>query len=102
MNEDIAFLQRWFSVHCDGDWEHGSGIKLSSLENPGWSLEVNLLGAELEDVLTPHVVVERGELDWTHAWSDGRTFNAVGGPENLAEIIGHFRAFVEAGVTWRS
>lgn len=97
MNEDVDFLQRWFIAHCDEDWEHGTGIRLTSLDNPGWGLEVDLRGTELEDVSMPRVVVERSESDWTHAWSDGLTFTAFGGAGNLADVIGHFRAFVNSG-----
>ncbi|ROP37121.1 immunity 53 family protein [Saccharothrix texasensis] len=92
--DDLVFLQQWFSAHCDEDWEHGEGIKLISLDNPGWSLEVDLRGTGFEGRSMPRVKAERSETDWTQAWSDGRKFHAVGGAGNLVEVIGHFRAFV--------
>ena len=41
-------LQRWFQAQCDGDWEHGEGIAIETLDNPGWSLKVSLADTPLE------------------------------------------------------
>jgi hypothetical protein len=57
---------------------------------------VGLQGTEFEGKPMSHAVAERSESDWTHAWSDGKTFSAVGGAENLGEVLDHFRAFVDA------
>ncbi|GHB54781.1 hypothetical protein GCM10010331_48120 [Streptomyces xanthochromogenes] len=29
-------LQSWYSAQCNGDWEHEWGIKIDTLDNPGW------------------------------------------------------------------
>jgi hypothetical protein len=39
-------------------------------------------------------VVERTEHDWYDVWSDGRTWVAVCGPRNLAEVLERFRPFI--------
>jgi hypothetical protein len=43
----LAELARWYSSQCDGDWEHGNGIEIGTLDNPGWFLRVNLEGTNL-------------------------------------------------------
>lgn len=37
-NENIfEWLQKWYKSQCDGDWEHEYGIKIETVDNPGWS-----------------------------------------------------------------
>ncbi|MDQ7778906.1 MAG: Imm53 family immunity protein, partial [Planctomycetota bacterium] len=42
-------LQKWFAGHCNGDWEHGAGITITTLDNPGWGVDISLEGTELEN-----------------------------------------------------
>ena len=34
----LDWLMNWYSAQCDEDWEHQYGVKLETLDNPGWSL----------------------------------------------------------------
>lgn len=45
MNE-LIWLQNWFAVQCDGVWEHAHGIKIDTLDNPGWTVHVDLEGIQ--------------------------------------------------------
>lgn len=38
----IDRLEDWYQSNCDGDWEHGFGVTIESLDNPGWSLTADL------------------------------------------------------------
>jgi hypothetical protein len=29
-------LQVWYGAQCNGSWEHTYGIKIETLDNPGW------------------------------------------------------------------
>lgn len=40
-------LIRWYESQCNGDWEHTWGIKIDTLDNPGWKVEINLQGTAL-------------------------------------------------------
>ena len=42
MKNNFLWLQQWYYGHCNGDWEHGSGIHIDTLDNPGWSITINL------------------------------------------------------------
>ncbi len=46
---DFLWLLKWYCKHCNGDWEHGTGIHIDTLDNPGWSIKINLEDTELED-----------------------------------------------------
>ena len=49
MHEDLMWLSEWFSHQCDGDWEHEYGIRIGTLDNPGWRLRISLIGTNLEN-----------------------------------------------------
>ena len=43
------WIQEWFFSQCNDVWEHSYGIKIDTLDNPGWSVLVDLHGTELEN-----------------------------------------------------
>ena len=49
MENDFFWLQNWYYSQCNGDWEHGKSIYFSTLDNPGWSISINLENTELQD-----------------------------------------------------
>lgn len=38
----LKWLENWYSSNCDGDWEHGYGIRIETLDNPVWAVRINL------------------------------------------------------------
>ena len=53
MQETLSTLERlsdWYLRHCDGDWEHGFGFSIKTLDNPDLSIDVNLADTELHHV----------------------------------------------------
>ena len=46
--DTLLRLQLWYAAQCNGDWEHQSGIRVGTLDNPGWSVEINLVDTPLE------------------------------------------------------
>ncbi|WDZ59746.1 Imm53 family immunity protein [Paenibacillus polymyxa] len=44
----LTWLQEWYYLHCDEDWEHEERIKITTLDNPGWHIKINLKETELE------------------------------------------------------
>jgi hypothetical protein len=40
-------LQRWFASNCDQEWEHDFGVKIETLDNPGWLVQIDLIGTPL-------------------------------------------------------
>ena len=95
----IAFLEDWYQRHCDGEWEHDEGIRLTTLDNPGWLLTVHLMGTELEGRVLEALLINRSEKNWVHVSSDGIRFQAAGGALNLGEVLESFREFASGSVT---
>lgn len=92
----LAWLQSWYDARADGDWEHRHGIRISTLDNPGWSVTVDLRDTGLEDRPFETVNAERGERDWVYCWVENGRFEGRGGPRDLAAILGTFRSWAGA------
>lgn len=68
-------------------------IEIATLDEPGWSLVINLGGTPLASRPHHEVTIERGTHDWLHAWVDDHEFHVDCGPGNLTEAIGTFTAW---------
>lgn len=87
MDSTLKRLQRWYEEQTDGDWEHQYGVIIETLDNPGWSLRIDLMDTSLHGRAFKDVVVERTDSDWIHARIQGAVFEAHGGPANLEELV---------------
>ena len=94
MNELIIWLQEWYQSQCNGEWEHDYGITIQTLDNPGWSLLINLDGTTMEDRNFQPIQLERTEDDWIFCELKNKRFEAACGPLNLVEILEIFRNWV--------
>lgn len=88
-------LEQWYREQCDGEWEHAYGIRIETLDNPGWSLVVDLVDTTADGLTLGHRQHDTGEPDWVYWSSDGKTFQAHAGPTGLARIVGAFLSFVD-------
>ncbi|MFD6825188.1 immunity 53 family protein [Streptomyces sp. NPDC060085] len=70
----LSWLQGWYAEQCDGDWEHEWGIKIDTLDNPGWTITIDLEGTSLEEREYPERTIERGLHDWIFARVVDRQF----------------------------
>jgi hypothetical protein len=104
-------LQKWYRSQCNGNWEHAWGIKIGTLDNPGWSLLINLADTDLANkafAVYSSGLPEQSELDritageiahslpngtkrdaddWIHCKVEDQSFKAFGGPFKLEEMI---------------
>ena len=87
--ETLDRLQEWFATACDGDWEHGSGFTLESLDNPGWMLKVDLNELDI-DVADMDLSEERGGTDWLAVRVVAGRLRVVCGPRDLREALDRF------------
>ena len=93
----LTWLQAWYAMQCDGDWEHGYGVRIETLDNPGWSVRIELDGTEWAATPLDRTETHRSEHDWLIIWKDGPEFHAATGPLNLGEALHAFRLWVEGG-----
>ncbi len=93
--ELILWLQRWYHTNCDGDWEHNQNIIITTIDNPGWSVTINLEETSLENKPFDHIFVEKDDLDWFCCRIEQNRFLGDCGVFNLLDVIAVFKNFVE-------
>lgn len=89
----LEFVQRWYLEQCDGEWEHEFGVTIGNIDNPGWSIAIDLAGTPLEGRLLEYAISRDDQPEWVHCWSDGTKFQAATGPLGLTEALNQFRFF---------
>lgn len=94
-DDNLSWLLKWYSSQCDGDWEHGNGVQIGTVDNPGWYLKICLEDTELQDKLFQKIRIDRSEFDWIRCYIEDEVFEGVGGTFNLIEILQIFREWVE-------
>ena len=94
-NEKTALerLQDWYAQQLNGDWEHGRGICIKSLDNPGWMLDVDLQGIDRDFPPIPYVLNEQHEGNWYSFSLENQYFRGAGDPSKLPFLI---EAFLKA------
>lgn len=105
MNDDnLIWLSQWYLSQCDNDWEHSYGVKIDTLDNPGWSLKINLtdtemLGRSFEPVEQGQPSGDLNQWQQTGSWWVARVeddaFYVACGPLDLSAAVGIFRRWVE-------
>jgi hypothetical protein len=93
--DPLRALEEWYASVCDGDWEHSYGVKIGTLDNPGWSVDIDLLETPLAAAKLERVVVDRTDDDWVQYWVENGVFKGCCGTRNLSELL---RLFTE----WRT
>ena len=87
----IDWLENWYSENCDGNWEHDFGIKINTLDNPGWEVIIDL--TDTEKILPDEEwkMFEINSNDWYGYEIKNNTFNAAGDPKKLNLLLNIFR-----------
>jgi hypothetical protein len=86
----LTWLQGWYADQTDGDWEHAYGIKIDTLDNPGWAVVIDLAGTSLFNEVFDRREVHRSEDDWFVVWRENDQWQLACGPLNLAEGLCQF------------
>ncbi len=95
MVADISWLMAWYAMQCDADWEHQYGIKIETMDNPGWSLKIDLNATEYESMIIDAFVKIHSEIDWVKYEIKDKVFIGYCGRFNLLQLIRAFRNCVE-------
>ncbi|MFZ1852083.1 MAG: immunity 53 family protein [Nitrosomonas sp.] len=98
MGNEAAFqrLQKWYKSQCNGDWEHSFGIKIETLDNPGWIVTIDLSDTEWESITLDRKISERSDQDWVQYEIANNQFIGCGGSNNLIEIINLFFQVIDS------
>lgn len=88
-------IETWYKERCDGDWEHSYGVSITTLDNPGWNVEIDLLETPWSDLIRRFLRTERSDSDWVQSEVKDGKFVGSGGIANLSEILNIFLQIVE-------
>lgn len=93
--DNLTFITRWFKDQCDGEWESDFGLTIESVNNPGWMVRIDLDGTGLEPASFKPLADQRSDTDWVEARVDDGAWVGGASVQNLDELLGVFRAWVE-------
>ena len=87
--EILLRLQNWYAAQCNEEWEHLYGVQIGTLDNPGWTLSVDLTDTALCD--KPFAAISEGLSTETQNWFvctvENNQFVGAGGPHQLEKLI---------------
>jgi hypothetical protein len=86
----IEELQQWYLSNCDGDWEHSWGVEIKTLDNPGWSLKINLYETNLKNRSFEQLEIDNGDGDWMNCRVEQNIFKGFGDPNKLIQLVETF------------
>jgi hypothetical protein len=93
---NFLWLEHWFHGTCDGLWEHGHAITITTLDNPGWSFRVDLKGTPFDQA--PNAILKQmhsSDRDWMTCRTIDGVFEGFGGPLMLGPIVQEFRNWIQ-------
>lgn len=94
-NDVLRRLMSWYAAHCNGQWEHQFGVKIETLDNPGWIVEVDLTETELAERRYAPRAFSRSQSDWLSCKVENQIFIGAGDATKLTELIQEFLSFAE-------
>ena len=90
------WLNEWYKSNCNGNWEHCYGIKIETLDNPGWWVSIELNGTELENKNFEKIAITKSDEDWLFCRVEDNVFNSSGDPDKLIKILEIFKDWSES------
>ena len=84
-------IQNWYQINCNGDWEHRYGYKIETLDNPGWSIKIDLQETALHKLdFNRNFQNPSNENDWFSIKCENSVLEIFCGPENLEQVFAIF------------
>lgn len=93
--ELIEWIQNWFTNNCDGNWEKGEVIQITTLDNPGWEVEIDVSNTSLATLEIPWILNENSKQDWYGVKIENQRFSASGDSGKLKFLLGLFKETIE-------
>ncbi|EAZ92516.1 immunity 53 family protein [Crocosphaera chwakensis] len=93
IDNSFIWLLNWYRSQCDSEWEHSYGIKIETVDNPGWWVSIDISETELEDFSFEMIEIERSEENWFFCKVENNKFQGGGGVLNLVDILDTFKAW---------
>ncbi len=89
------WLEKWFTSNCNGNWEHDHVIKIETIDNPGWSVEINFNNTGVVRNDFSWEIYEISNTNWIGYKIEDNIFYSSGDSLKLSLIIEVFRGIIE-------
>lgn len=93
----LGWLVQWYKRNCNGEWEHFYGIKIETLDNPGWYVRIDLSETNYQQSDVKILEDDSAENDWIKCSITNNVFEGFGDSSKLENILEHFKKIVETG-----
>ena len=93
--EILDWIQQWFHNNCDGTWEQGEAIQITTLDNPGWEVEIDVSNTSLATLKIPWILNENNKQDWYGVKIEDQKFTASGDAGKLKFLLGLFKETIQ-------
>jgi len=90
----IERIQTRYTAQCNGDWEHQYGVSIETLDNPGWTVCIDLTGTNLQDAAMIPYRHDVGDNDWASSEIKDHKFTGSGDPNKLGLILEIFASLL--------
>jgi hypothetical protein len=91
----LEWLQQWYVLQCDGDWEHQNGVRITTLDNPGWKVSISLGASTASGTTMEPYRSDSGDDDWVRCEVRDGKFEGRGDPSKLIFMLESFRRLVD-------
>lgn len=93
--EILEWIQNWFKANCNGEWEHGGGIQIITIDNPGWEVEIDISNTSVANMNLSWILNENSKHDWYGVKIEDQKFFAAGDSGKLIFLLGLFKEMIE-------
>ena len=94
-NNLLVWFQNWYLNRTNGDWEHQHGIKIGTLDNPGWHVSIDLLETYLATKPFSPSSFDNSPLDWIDCRIVDQQFEGHCAPPQLVTLLQIFKRWAE-------
>jgi hypothetical protein len=95
---ELEWLMGWYASQCNGDWEHHYGVEIGTLDNPGWTVTIDLEDTDFEGrefSAIQHGLIET-DASWWRCRTEGKQWRAECGSGDLGVVLGLFRSWINS------
>jgi hypothetical protein len=55
----LNWIQKWYVKQCNGDWEYSNGVRIDTIDNPGWKVKISVEDTDINDTPFESIDIER-------------------------------------------
>lgn len=96
MSDYLSYIEEWVYRNPAALEEQRPRFLLTTLDNPGWAIDINLRDTELETLELDLPLMEMSEHNWHTARARDHVLELPGGPWNLFDLLEIFRRLAES------